>query len=113
MCIRDSTELAGNLRPLRGDRCADTARRAEILERRPAGGLRDSERGAAAALSGGGEGLNQNLSSSRRTPVSVELSCLEEPVADKFPQSRGVIELQRHRERHDVVGPGRQSAWCL
>src|SRR6266545_2152881 len=34
-------DLAGHLRALRGDRCADTARRVEILERRSAGGLRD------------------------------------------------------------------------
>src|SRR3979411_833390 len=44
-------DFAGNLCALRGDRCADTARRVEILERRPAGGLRHPQRRAAAAFS--------------------------------------------------------------
>src|SRR3984957_19261237 len=45
-------DLAGYLRALRGDRCADTARRTEILERRSTGSLRRPERGAGAAFSG-------------------------------------------------------------
>src|ERR1700675_3218923 len=44
-------DLAGDLCALRRDRCADPARRAEILERRSAGGLCHPERGAAAAFS--------------------------------------------------------------
>src|ERR1700679_3538788 len=44
-------DLAGNLCAVCDDRCADTARRIEILERRPAGGVCDPERSAAAALS--------------------------------------------------------------
>jgi len=39
------------------DRCADTARRTEILERRSAGGLRYPQRRAATAFSKGAEEL--------------------------------------------------------
>src|ERR1700722_2619160 len=53
-------DLAWNLCALRGDRCADSAGRAEILERRSAGSLRHTNRRAAAAFprSAEGEGLS-------------------------------------------------------
>src|SRR5271169_3951657 len=77
-------DLAWNLCALCGDRCADSAGRAEILERRSAGSLCDTERGAAAAFPRGaeGEGLNRDiLSSSRRRPGRQRLCFLQKFLA--------------------------------
>src|SRR5882757_10262974 len=43
-------DLARHLCALRDIGCTDSARRTEILERRPAGGLRHADHGAAASL---------------------------------------------------------------
>src|ERR1700681_3438976 len=96
-------DLAGNLCALRGDRGADTARRAEILERRSAGGLRRPQRGAAAAFSRGAEDAGLiAVSKFLVAPV-------KQPVSHELPQLRGAVELKRHHERHNIFRPTRKS----
>ena len=109
-------DLARNLCALRGDRCADPARRIEILERRSAGGLRDPDRGAAAAFSGRAEDARLIAKFGSRAadacPPSLSellLPRLKQPLRHQISQLRGSVELQRHLERHDIAGPSRKS----